>query len=107
LRLRRKAYVDIDPGFTQFWHADKNTAFHLDSHDFYFTIGENIGTPACCIPSDGIHWRRPRPPVVLEYWPLSNEGDRNRFTTIANWRGPFGSIQYDGKLEFFLECNMS
>src|SRR5688572_25309066 len=26
-RVRRKAYVDVDPGFTQFWHADPNTPF--------------------------------------------------------------------------------
>lgn len=96
-RLRRKAYIDIDPGFTQFWHADKNIGFHLDNHDFYFTIGENIGTPACCIPTGGIHWRRIRPPVVLEHWPVADEGGRDRFTTIANWRGPFGAIQHEGK----------
>src|SRR5688500_16258767 len=26
-RIRRKAYVDIDPGFIQFWHADPATDF--------------------------------------------------------------------------------
>src|SRR5262245_7605871 len=26
-RIRRKAYIDVDPGFTQFWHADPNTPF--------------------------------------------------------------------------------
>src|SRR4051794_9044617 len=30
LRLvRRTAYVDVDPGFTQFWHADPATPFRL------------------------------------------------------------------------------
>jgi hypothetical protein len=96
-RLRRKVYIDLDPGFTQFWHADKNIDFQLGGHDFYFTIGENIGTAACPIPSDSIHWRRTRPPVVLEYWPVSSEGDQDRFTTIANWRGPFGPVQYGSK----------
>ena len=97
-RLRHKAYIDIDPGFTQFWHADKNVDFSIGEHDFYFTIGENIGTPACCVPTGGIHWRRTQPPVVLEHWKVSNEGERDRFTTIANWRGPFGSIQHEGKI---------
>ncbi len=34
---------------------------------------------------------------MLEYWPVSEEGDRNRFTTIASWRGPYGPVQFDGK----------
>lgn len=96
-RLQRKVYIDIDPGFTQFWHADANLEFHLKDHDCYFTIGENIGTPNCDIPMGGIPWLHTRPPVVLEHWPVSSAGDRERFTTIANWRGPFGSVEYGGK----------
>jgi hypothetical protein len=96
-RLRKKAYIDIDPGFTQFWHADESVAFRLEDHDYYFTIGENIGTPACPIPTGGIHWRHTRPPVVLEDWPVSKEGTQDHFTTIANWRGPFGPVHYGGK----------
>jgi hypothetical protein len=96
-RLRRKAYVDLDPGFTQFWHAVGDAGPRLDGHDYYFTVGENIGTPACSIPTGGIRWRPTRQPAVLDHWPVSREGDRSRFTTIATWRGPYGSVQYDGK----------
>jgi hypothetical protein len=96
-RLRRKAYVDIDPGFTQFWHAAGNTGLRLDGHDFYFTIGENIGAPFCAIPVGNLRWRRTRQPVVLEHWPLSREGDPDLFTTVASWRGPYGRVQYGGK----------
>src|SRR5262249_5835237 len=92
-RLRRRVYVDLDPGFTQFWHTAGNAGSRLDGHDFYFTVGENIGASACSIPTDGIPWRRTRQPVVLEHWPVSNEGSRDRFTTIASWRGPYGPIQ--------------
>src|SRR4051794_33445228 len=31
-RVRRKAYVDVDPGFTQFWHADPTLPFALAPH---------------------------------------------------------------------------
>jgi hypothetical protein len=103
-RIRRKAYVDVDPGFTQFWHADSNMAFKVQGHDFYFTIGENIGTPVCAIPTGGIHWRATRQPVVLDQWPVAEvQGSKderrggNRFTTIASWRGPFGPVQTGGK----------
>src|SRR2546427_2749575 len=34
------AFVDIDPGFTQFWHVQGIE--RIPEHDTYFTIGENI-----------------------------------------------------------------
>ena len=52
-RIGRKAYIDVDPGFTQFWHADPDTPFQLAGHDYYFTIGENIGKPENVIPTWG------------------------------------------------------
>jgi hypothetical protein len=96
-RVRRKAYIDLDPGFTQFWHASGNAGSRLPGHDFYFSVGENIGTPGCHIPTDGIYWRPIRQPVVLGQWPVSKEGDPERFTTIASWRGPYGTIEYGDK----------
>src|SRR4051794_26110245 len=36
--VRRKVYVDVDPGFTQFWHADPSLPFQVPPHDDYFTI---------------------------------------------------------------------
>lgn len=94
-RIRRKAYVDIDPGFTQFWHAAGEMNLRAGGHDFFFTIGENIGSPSCPIPTKDIHWRPTRQPVVLEEWPVSEEGER--FTTVASWRGPYGVVEYGGK----------
>jgi hypothetical protein len=93
-RLRRKAYVDLDPGFTQFWHADGWTG--LDGHDSYFTVGENIGRPGCEIPTGDIAWHPVPPPVVLEDWPLWGGGRLGSFTTVGAWRGPFGVIERDG-----------
>jgi hypothetical protein len=95
-RLRRKAYVDLDPGFTQFWHAAGNAGARLAGHDFYFTVGENIGTPSCPIPTGDIRWRPTRQPVVLEHWPVS-EGAANRFTSVASWRGPYGPVEHAGR----------
>src|SRR4051794_36644494 len=67
--IRRSVYIDLDPGFTQFWHASGNRGFHLENHDFYFTVGENIGRPDCPIPTGEIAWRPIRQPVVLDLWP--------------------------------------
>lgn len=96
-RLRRKAYLDLDPGFTQLWHVAGNAGPRLAGHDFYFTVGENIGTPASPIPTGGIRWRPTRQPVVLDHWPILGEGDRERFTTVATWRGPYGTVWFGGK----------
>jgi len=94
--IRRKVFVDIDPGFTQFWHAQGTQGSRLQGHEFYYTIGENIGSPECSIPSCGLSWRTIKPPVVLDKWPVVERGRFERFTTIANWRGPFGVIEFGG-----------
>ncbi len=95
--VRRRAYIDIDPGFTQFWHAAGNPGAHLDGHEFYFTIGENIGRPDCEIPTDGIAWQPVRQPVVLDHWPVCRSVPPLRFSTIANWRGSYGPVEFAGK----------
>jgi hypothetical protein len=97
VRLRRKAYIDIDPGFTQFWHAVGNPGLRLNGYDYYFTIGENIGTSQDPIPTGNIHWRPIRQPVLLDHWPVVTTGFQNRFTTVASWRGPYGPVEFEGK----------
>lgn len=96
-RFRRKVFVDLDPGFTQFWHAMGNLGAQLDGHDHFFTIGENVGSPGCPIPTDGIRWRPIRQPVVLEDWPVVAGGPPDRFTTVGSWRGSFGPIEFEGR----------
>ena len=92
---RRTALVDIDPGFTQIWH-DQGVAA-IAHHDHYFTIGENIGRAGCTIPTCGLRWLATRQPVVLADWPVAPDAPFDRFTTIANWRGPYGPLTIDGK----------
>ena len=93
-RIRRKAYLDLDPGFTQFWHAVGNDAARVSGHDFHFTIGENIGTPGCGIPCGGIRWRHTRQPALLVDDVGAPAPWTGRFTTIASWRGPYGPVQH-------------
>jgi hypothetical protein len=93
--VARSLYYDDDPGFTQFWHAAGYTPRDL-RHDCYFTIGENIGTAGCMIPTNGIHWRHTRPPVVLQDWPVAT-GSFDRFTTVASWRGAYAPVEYRGR----------
>jgi hypothetical protein len=85
----RRAYVDLDPCFTQVWHA--SGAVSLAGHHVHFTVGENVGTQHSDVPADGVRWRRTRPPVVLDEWPAS-DAPFDRFTTVATWRPGHGSV---------------
>jgi hypothetical protein len=68
----------------------------IEAHDLHFTVGENIGVPGCRIPTSGVNWQTVRQPVLLDDWPLVPAENPTRFTTVANWRGPFGPIEFDG-----------
>jgi hypothetical protein len=95
--FRRRVMIDLDPGFTQFWHQQGLPGANVEGHDAYFTVGELIGTPACSVPTGGIEWRPVRPPVVLDDWPEIASGGLDRFTTIGSWRGAFGPIEQGGR----------
>jgi hypothetical protein len=95
-RARATAFVDVDPGFTQIWHADQGVGYVIPRHDHYLSIGENIGTPACPIPTGGLPWKPTRQPLLLDHWPVTPSPRCRRFTTIASWRAPFGSLLHDG-----------
>ena len=95
-RFRKKVFIDLDPGYTQFWHAQGLAGRHLRDHDAYFSVGENIGRAYCEIPNGGLEWRPIRQPVVLDEWPVVEATNvPTRFTTIASWRGAFGRVRDD------------
>ena len=91
-----RVFLDIDPGFGQMWRA---LGLHdlFTGHDRYVTIGENIGRADCAVPTGGIPWITTKQPVVLEAWPVVEEPGE-AFTSVASWRGPFGPIEYEGRV---------
>jgi hypothetical protein len=94
--IRRKVYVDLDPGFTQFWHAQSIAGPRLKGHDALFTVGTNMGQSDCPIPTDGVEWVPTLPPTVLNEWPVVDAPEPGPFTTVGSWRGPFGPVTHDG-----------
>jgi hypothetical protein len=94
-RARVRAFVDLDPGYTQVWHAEGRDA-RVAGHDLHFTVGANIGTARCALPTCGLGWRAIRQPVVLERWPVSSDGF-SRFTTVGSWRGAYGPLEWGGR----------
>jgi hypothetical protein len=94
-RARCRVFIDIDPGFTQFWHL-QGVGARLEGHDHYFTIAESLGKRGCSIPSVGIPWKTMRQPVVLDWWPVEAVPAGATFTTVATWRCPSGAITASG-----------
>lgn len=89
-----RLYVDLDPGFTQLWHAS-GVDVGLAGHTHFATVGQRIGDAGSRIPDCGKTWIHFLPPIALDYWPVVAPPARERFTTVANWRS-YGSIEHDG-----------
>jgi hypothetical protein len=86
-RIKRRAYFDLDPGFTQIWAHEWD--MDLAKHNLFFTVGLNVGQPDFTIPVRGIDWQTFVPPVALEYWPAQTDAGAASFTTIGQWRGQY------------------
>jgi hypothetical protein len=97
-RFRRRVYLDLDPGYTQFWVEAGHEVGRLREHHVHFTVGTNVGTARSSVPGVGLAWVPTLPPVVLADWPVAPATNRMRFTTVANWRGPYGRLARDGVL---------
>ncbi len=92
---RRRAYLDMDPGFVQVWQEQYKVDMNLQGHDVHFTVGLNLGTPRCPLPTCGIDWHTTLPPVVLDRW--ANSGPcGERYTTVADWRG-YSAVEWNGR----------
>jgi hypothetical protein len=85
MNIRRRAYIDVDPGFTQIWATQLDMG--LDRHNFHFTVGQNVGTPQFTIPLGGIDWQPILPPVVLDQWPARIDDRCARIGSVGDWRG--------------------
>jgi hypothetical protein len=100
-RCRLRVFLDLDPGFTQFWAHQGLGGARLAGHDAHYTVGENIGRPGCSIPEVGIAWRHTRNPVVLDLWPVAPVREEAvssvRFTSVATWRGPYGPVEAEDR----------
>ena len=91
----KRVFLDIDPGFGQMWQ-DLGQAMIFRGHDDFVTVGLNVGSPGCTVPTLGIEWIPTTPPVVLDEWD-SNAEPGDRVTTVASWRGIFDPVEYQGQ----------
>jgi hypothetical protein len=92
-------YLETDPVLYQVRLAqgDAATLRFLGGHDAHATYGENLGEPDCPIPLTHFHWKKTRPPVVLDLWPLRPDVAGQRFTTIATWHNRGKDLHFAGE----------
>jgi hypothetical protein len=98
-RIRPRILVEQDPGYTHLWAADGgDPADVYGEQDVYFTVGSNIGTPRCSLPTVGIRWQPIWNPVVLDWWWSAERLlTRPYFTTVADWRS-YGYLEFEGRV---------
>jgi len=95
--VRRRAYIDQDPVFTQLWRSEYQKDLNLGAHDVFFTVGLNIGTSHTPIPDCGIPWHHTLPLIVPEYWPFEIDPTCEQFTTVATWYDNYSELVYQGE----------
>ncbi len=104
LRVPRRVYIDLDPGFTQVWAQQVDMG--LEQYNYFFTVGQNVGRADFKIPTQDIRWQPIFPPVVLDFWPACIDENCQRFSTIADFWGKqwakFEGKLHGGKREEFL-----
>ena len=94
--VRPRILFESDPAYTHLWARQGDPADLFGEHDIYFTVGGNIGSPRCSVPTCEIQWRHVWHPIVLEWWPpapLIN----NHFTTVADWYHQ-GYVEFGGRI---------
>ena len=91
--VRRLAYVDSDPVFTQVKLARGQDHFRrlVDAHDVQFSFGESL---AAATPPTGHVWLPTRQPIVLSEWQPA-PAHRGTFTTVMNWTS-YKPVEYGG-----------
>jgi hypothetical protein len=90
----RRLYVDLDPGFTQVWHA-QGADVGLDGHTDHATVGLRLGAASCPVPTGGHDWILVPPPVVLAEWEPGAAVREAAATSVGHWRS-YGPVDHDG-----------
>ena len=93
-RISVRAFVDLDPAFTQLWHEAEGSTW-----DSTATTGSSrsgsAGIRRLRIPTCGRTWITTPPPIVLEHWPVADTVANEALTTVGHWRA-YGSVDHRG-----------
>lgn len=94
-RVKRLAYIDSDPVFTQVKVArgQHDLRKMIGGHDVQFSFGECLGPN---VPDTGHTWLPTRQPVLLDEWRTDGLTPRDAFTTVMNWTS-YNEVSYAGR----------
>lgn len=85
--------VDGDPGQTQLTASLEGT--RLPEYDHYYTVGRNLGTSRCPVPTLGRQWRPIYDPVVVGLFPCVQNKANASFTTMMVWQS-YAPVEFEG-----------
>ena len=95
-RFGRRAYVDLDPGWTQLWDAAGLLGDALDRYDTHLTVGDAVAR--CGLPQSGRRWQPVRPLVLLSDWAGAPPPAADApLSTVGSWRSPSGTMPHEGR----------
>jgi hypothetical protein len=96
-QARRRAYLDVDPMFTQVkaLREDSSLRKTIDGCQVLFTIAQRIGAPDCAIPDLGRSWQRTVSPVYLPEWPVASPSAPAALSTIMQWSA-YRAVSWEG-----------
>lgn len=95
--VRPRILIETDPGYSHLWAAQGSPQAIFGDHDIYFTVGANVGTPRCKVPTAGITWRPIWNPAVLDWWQNVPPSIAANFSTVADWWSK-GWIEFEGEV---------
>ena len=96
--VERRVFLDIDPGFGQFWLA-MGQADVFAGHDVIASVGLNLCGSGCTVPPTALTVVTTLPPVALSRWPDAGPlplPSRARATSVCTWRGPLAPVEHEG-----------
>jgi hypothetical protein len=94
LSIPNRILIDSDPMFTQIQYFNElkeqkstSTKQMVESHNYLFSFGENIGSVDCKIPLFGFKWISTHQPICFDLWQYTGMTRNASFTSIMNWSG--------------------
>jgi hypothetical protein len=101
-----RALLDTDPMFTQIQYFTGASMCGgpgqmrdlIAGHTHFLTLGQNIGSPWCRIPTLELRWHPTRQPIVLRLWPeaVTPVNPSRSYTTVMNWN-VVDELEFDGE----------
>lgn len=98
---RTRAYLDVDPAFTQIWAEGYGHDMNFEGHELFFTVGLNVNGADAALPMAGREWHPTPPPCPAKLWrervpehpPIDAAG---AWTTVGHWYG-YSELEWNGR----------